>query len=85
MKSLNLDPTNGLSEETLARIRKHADGTGELRTRVLQCHYCRHKAIIVYEDARGHVETKCKKCGQKSVYNVVLRRSGSISFRRVMV
>jgi len=81
---MKLDLSGGLSEEILARIRKHTDGTQELQTRTLLCHYCRHKSIIVYEDSRGHVKAKCKKCNRESIYNVVLRRNGSVVFRRVI-
>jgi len=78
-----LDFTNGLSETVLERVRRHAAGTERQKTRTLICHYCEHKAITVFEDSRGHVQTKCKKCGEQSIYNVVLRRNGTVMFRRV--
>ena len=80
---MRLDLSNGLPESVLARIRKHSAGTEHLKTRALNCHYCEHKTIIVYEDSRGHVKTKCKKCGVEGVYNVLLRRNGRVMFRRV--
>jgi transcription elongation factor Elf1 len=61
-------------EEVLAKVRKHSDGAENLKTRTLNCHYCDHKSIIIFEDARGHVKAKCKRCGEESLYNVLLRR-----------
>jgi len=80
---MKLDLSAGLPQEVLAKVRRHADGTNGLKTRVLVCHYCEHKAIIVFEDSRGHVKAKCKKCNRESIYNVVLRRNGKVVFRRV--
>ncbi len=31
-------------------------------------------SIVVYEDTRGHVETKCKKCGKITVFDVLSMR-----------
>jgi len=73
--------SNGLSEEVLAKVRKHTSGTEGQKTRMMRCHYCEHKAVKVFEDAKGHIETKCKKCGEIAVYNVVLRRDGTVMFR----
>ena len=70
-----------LSDEILQRIRKHEAGTSGLGKRPLKCLYCGHKEVEVFEDARGHVQAKCKKCGREAVYNVVLCRNGTIRFR----
>ena len=67
--------THTVPAEVLAKIRKHAQGAEGLNTRVQSCHYCGHKTIIIYEDARGHVQAKCKHCGKESLYNVLLRRN----------
>ena len=80
---MRLDLSNGLSEEILARIRKHSDGCEGQKSRVIECHYCRHKAIIVFEDSRGHIKAKCKRCGAESIYNVMFRRNGAVMYRRV--
>ena len=72
-----------LPESVLANIRKHSQGAENMKSRTLKCHYCEHKAIKVFEDSRGHVQAKCKKCGEESIYNVVLRKNGSVMFRRV--
>jgi ribosomal protein S27E len=80
---MKYDFSGGLSEAILARIRRHSAGADKLKSRTLKCHYCEHKSIVVYEDSRGHVQAKCRKCGKESVYNVVLRRSGTVEFRSV--
>lgn len=36
--------------------------------------YCQHNSIVVYEDTRGHIETKCKKCGKVTVFDVLSMR-----------
>ena len=33
-----------------------------------------HLSIIVFEDTRGHVQTKCKACGRETVFNVLEMR-----------
>jgi ribosomal protein S27E len=74
---------SGVPEPILERVRRHSAGTEAMKTRTLKCHYCQHSAIVVYEDSRGHIQARCKKCGEESVYNVVLRRNGTVMFRRV--
>ena len=80
---MKLNLSEGLSEYTLAKIRKHAYGTENMKSRMIVCHYCERKAIKVFEDSRGHVGAKCKKCGEESIYNVVLRKNGGVMFRRI--
>ena len=80
---MKLDLKNGLPDTVLARVRKHSAGAENLKTRTLKCHYCEHKAIVVFEDSRGHIQTKCKKCNTEAIYNVVLRKNGGVLFRRI--
>ena len=42
--------------------------------RTVQCPYCKHNAIILFEDTRGHVQTKCKRCGREVVFDVLNMR-----------
>lgn len=63
-----------LSQETLDKIRRHEAGIEGLRSKTVACHFCEHKTIQIYEDSKGHVRAKCKKCGQESTYNLALRR-----------
>ena len=69
-----------LPESILEKLRKHSDGAENLNSRTMKCHYCEHNAVVVFEDSRGHIKVKCKKCGEESIYNLQLRRSSSIVF-----
>ena len=80
---MKFDFAGGLPENVLAKVRQHSEGTENLKSRILQCHYCEHKGIVVFEDSRGHVQAKCKRCNRESIYNVVLRRNGTVVFRRI--
>ena len=71
---MNKDIYALLSEEVLAKIRRHAEGTENLKPREVGCHYCGFKTIIVYENSKGYISAKCKKCGKSAIYNVALRR-----------
>lgn len=55
----------------IARARK---AIAEQTPRFIKCPYCQHNSIAVYEDTRGHVETKCKKCGKVTVFDVLSMR-----------
>jgi phage FluMu protein Com len=80
---MRLDLKDGLSEEMLARICRDANGTPGLKNRPLICHYCGHKVMMLFEDTRGHVEIKCRKCDRVSTYNIFFRRDGRVMFRRI--
>ena len=82
---MKIDLTNGLSDELLAKVRRHKDGSENLKSRAMPCHYCNRKAIIVFDDSQGHVQAKCKYCGRESIYNVVLRRNGTLPFKSARV
>ena len=46
------------------------------KPRYIKCPYCHHNSIIVFEDTVGHVQTKCKRCGHETVFDVLnMRRS----------
>lgn len=82
---INLFDKNGkLSIEALGRIKNHHAGSDGFEKRTLRCHYCRHKAIEVYSNARGHVDLKCRKCNADSTYNVVMCRGGVIEFEIIL-
>ena len=38
--------------------------------RVLKCPYCGRSVLIVYEDTSGHIQTKCRVCGQAVLFAV---------------
>lgn len=62
------------SPEMLEKIVRARTAIASQKERELKCPYCLHNAITVYEDTRGHVETKCKKCGRITVFNVLSMR-----------
>ncbi len=70
-----------LTDEILQNIRKHEAGTNGLKRRALRCHYCNHKEVEIFEDARGHVKAKCGKCGHEAIYNVAFCRNGAVRFK----
>lgn len=62
------------SPEMLEKIIRARNAIASQKERNLKCPYCKHNAITVYEDTRGHVEVKCKKCGNVTVFNVLSMR-----------
>lgn len=60
--------------ELIEKIRRARVAISQQKPRYLKCPYCQHNAIAVYEDTRGHVEPKCKKCGRITVFDVLNMR-----------
>ncbi|MDR1892205.1 MAG: hypothetical protein LBQ48_04285 [Oscillospiraceae bacterium] len=71
------------SPEALEKIRRHREGTENLKSRLAECHFCGHNSIVLFEDSRGHVQAKCSVCREESVYNAVLCRNGTVRFRLI--
>ena len=51
------------SEEMKQKIIRARLAISTQKQRFLLCPYCKHKALRVFDDTRGHVEAKCTKCG----------------------
>ena len=62
------------SEELKQKIIRARIAISTQKQRLLLCPYCKHKAIAVFEDTRGHVEAKCSKCGRTTPFDVVNMR-----------
>ena len=62
------------SEELKQKIIQARIAISTQKQRFLLCPYCKHKAIAVFEDTRGHVEAKCSKCGRTTPFDVVNMR-----------
>ncbi len=62
------------SPEMMGKIIRARQAIAEQKPRFIKCPYCQHNSIVVYEDTRGHVETKCKKCGKVTVFDVMNMR-----------
>lgn len=70
-----------LSPEMMQKIRCSSDEVAEQKSRFIKCPYCNSKSIRVFEDTRGHVQTKCKVCGKETVFDVLSMRR--VSFRKI--
>ena len=62
------------SKEMQLKIIRARTARASQKQRNIKCPYCCHNVITVYEDTRGHVEAKCKKCGCVTVFNVLSMR-----------
>lgn len=62
------------TDELLQKIHMAIEAVASQEQRVIRCPYCKHSAIIVFEDTRGHVQTKCKHCRREVVLNVLSMR-----------
>ena len=62
------------SEEMKQKIRRARIAVATQQRRFILCPYCQHKSIAVFEDTRGHVQTKCKSCGKEIVIDVLSMR-----------
>lgn len=62
------------SAEMQMKIIRARKAIAQQKPRYLRCPYCQHNALAVYEDTSGHVETKCKKCGEITVFDVLSMR-----------
>ena len=56
------------SAEMQIKIIRAKDAIASQKPRIVRCPYC------VFEDTRGHVQTKCKACGRETVFNVLEMR-----------
>ena len=62
------------SAEMQQKIIRARKAIANQEPRYIKCPYCKNNAIVVYEDTRGHVESKCKKCGRITVFDVLSMR-----------
>lgn len=70
------------SPEMMEKIRRARCAIATQEKRMVQCPYCKHNAIAVFEDTRGHVQTKCKRCGREIVFNVLSMRRLRLRFHQ---
>ena len=68
------------SEVMMEKIRKARHAIANQKTRMVKCPFCGHNSIAVFEDTRGHVQAKCKRCGQETVFNVLSMRRLKLRF-----
>lgn len=60
----------GPSQEIVNKIHQAQKAIALQKMRALKCPYCGRSTIIVFEDTRGHIQTKCKSCRQETVFHV---------------
>lgn len=71
------------SLEMQEKIKRARRAIVSQKTRMVKCPYCQHNAIAVFEDTRGHVQAKCKRCGRETVFDVLSMRRLKLRFYRV--
>lgn len=70
------------SLEMQEKIKRARRAIVSQKTRMVKFPYCQHNAIAVFEDTRGHVQAKCKRCGRETVFDVLSMRRLKLRFYR---
>ena len=81
MRAKNIRVTEP-SLEMQEKIKRARRAIVSQKTRMVKCPYCQHNAIAVFEDTRGHVQAKCKRCGRETVFDVLSMRRLKLRFYR---
>lgn len=68
------------SLEMQEKIKRARHAIATQKTRMVKCPYCKHNTIVVFEDTRGHVQAKCKRCGHETVFDVLSMRRLRLRF-----
>ncbi len=67
------------SSDMMVKIIAAVNAVSNQKERKVRCPVCKHNTIIVYDDTRGHVKTKCKRCNNEVVIDVLNMRKGKFS------
>ncbi len=70
------------SAEMQTKIRRARIAIASQKKRMVECPYCHHNTIVVFEDTRGHVQAKCKLCGRETVFDVLSMRRLHLHLKR---
>lgn len=62
------------SAEVMEKVIRAREAIASQQHRTIKCPYCQRNAIVVFQDARGHIQTKCKHCGREVVFDVLNMR-----------
>ena len=68
------------SAEMQMKIQMARHAISSQKMRMVKCPYCHHNSIAVFEDTRGHVQAKCKRCGHETVFDVLSMRRLKLGF-----
>lgn len=66
--------TNAPSDELLMKIQCARECIRNKTRREIRCPYCKRIACIVYADSTGYIETKCEKCKQTIIIDLINMR-----------
>ncbi len=66
--------TNIPDDELMAKIKKATENIRNKVSRDIRCPYCKRVAFVVYSDSQGYVQTKCNKCKQDILVDLVAMR-----------
>ncbi len=66
--------TNIPNDELMAKIIKARDNIRNKTSRDIKCPHCKHTVFSVYADSTGYIETKCRKCKQPVLIDLVSMR-----------
>ena len=70
------------THEVLAMIRRSKEEVAKESFRNMLCPYCHHRVLVVYNDATGHVQAKCKVCGNETIFDLInMRKVQPLWFR----
>lgn len=58
------------SVEMQAKIKEAREAISAQKSRTVKCPYCQHNAIVIFEDTCGHIQIKCKSCGNEVIFDV---------------
>lgn len=68
------------SPEMQEKMKKAVRAVRDQKKRVIRCPYCQHSGIVIFEDTRGHIQTKCTCCKKEVVVDVMnMRRLRGLS------
>ena len=84
VSSIKYDPRYGSpSEEILRKLELSRREAEALPKKVLNCPICGFRIMGTYEDRRGHVEIKCRKCKFEGPVNLAYFRRQRRSYRHI--
>ena len=66
------------TEDVMLKLCRAQTAIASQKAQILKCPYCGRSTLIVFEDTCGHIQTKCKGCGQEIVF--ALPNTGNNSF-----
>ena len=71
-----------IPEDLSAKLDEALEAIRGQKKRFIKCPFCQRNTIAVFDDARGHVEAKCPRCGRISVFDTFrMHRSANKAVR----